>query len=85
MINVVELLITVLNFVLVLYCSWMYRMWLRGIERNNDYFDAVAELMDYYNLCAIPGLIKYLEDREKYEDAAKLKKVLDESRKRLKI
>ncbi len=83
--NVVEILITVLNFVLVLYCSWMYRMWLRGIERNRDYFDAVAERMDYYNLCAIPGLIKHLEDMEKYEDAAKLKKVLDDSRKRLKI
>ena len=83
--NIVEVLITVVNFVLVLYCSWMYRMYLKGMKINEEYFDAVREKVDYSNLWSLPGLIKLMEDHENYEQAAKLKKVLDDSRKRLKI
>ena len=83
--NIVEILITAINVLLTLYCSWMYRMWMRGIDSNKNYFEAVKERMDYYNLVAMPGLIKYMEVLEKYEDSAKLKKILDETKQRLKL
>lgn len=82
---ITEILITAINCALVLYCSWLYRSWLRSLTVNSEYFELVKERMDYYNLTAIPTLIKHMEDLEKYEEAAKLKKVLDESKQRLKI
>lgn len=81
----VGILIAILNLAFTLYCSWMCRICNNALNDNSEYFELVKERMDYYNLTAIPTLIKYMEDLEKYEEAAKLKKVLDESKQRLKI
>lgn len=83
---------TILGIVMVLWSAGIMlrilntcREAMNSSDRATEYFKIVSERQDYLNVWHLPTLIKYFEDLEKYEEAAKCKKMLDESKQRLKI